>query len=352
MLFVINEIFYLSINTINNLETKNQITKIKKYYTLCNKGILLNKNNFKLSKNPKISIISTVFNNEKFILRFLRSLQNQLFDDIEIIFIDDYSKDNSVKIIKEYQKTDERIILIKQKSNRGTLISRNIGVIKSKGDYLILPDSDDIISYNILEPAYITAKKNQYELIRFNFFFNNHIDINKNIFNRPKNPIYQPELSTFIFYGFGKLMLHDYNICNKFIKRELFIRTINSINYFYLSKYMIYYEDGLINYALHLRAKSLYLMKNIGYFYIYNNQSVTNKINKNMELQNFLLYLKFIIENTKNNNYEKNMVTYFLKIFIINHRNYTDLIKCLIINNTKFKINPSVLKYLLLFFNK
>lgn len=257
IIYVITPYFYLNINY---LKIKIQINIIKNYYDICNKGILLNKKNFKLSTNPKISIITTVFNNEKFIIRFLRSIQNQLFNDIEIIFIDDYSKDNSVGIIKECQKKDERIILIKQKINRGTLISRNIGVLKSKGDYIIIPDSDDILSNNILKLTYITAKRNKYDLIRFNFFFNNHIDINYDIFNKAKNPIYQPELSTFIFYGFGELRLHDFNICNKFIKRELFIRTINNINNFYLSKYMIYYEDGFINYALHLNANSLYLM--------------------------------------------------------------------------------------------
>lgn len=323
---------------INNWKIKNQINLIKKYYDLCNIGILINKKKFNLSKNPKISIISTVFNNEKYIIRFLRSIQNQLFNDIEIIFVDDYSKDNSVKIINECQKNDERIILIKQKINRGTLISRNIGVLKSKGDYIIMPDSDDILSNNILKLAYKTAKRNQYEIIRFNFYFNNHIDINYEIFNRKINPIYQPELRTFIFYGLGFLRANDFNICNKFIKRELFIRTINNINNLYLKKYMIYFEDGFMNYALHLNANSLYLMNNIGYYYIYNNQSVTNKLNKNLEIICFLQLLKFIIENTKNNIYEKIIASYYFKAYKKKQRNNTKFLKYLNINIKKMKL--------------
>lgn len=324
MIFLSTPYFHL---IINNLKIKNQIYLLKQYYDLCHKGILINKKNFQLSINPKISIIATVFNNEGYILRFLRSIQNQLFDQIEIIFIDDYSQDNSIKIIEDCQLKDERIILIKQNVHRGTLIARNIGALKSRGDYLIIPDSDDILSNNILKQTYFTAERNQYELIRFNFYFQNHIDINNDIFNRPKNPIYQPELRTFLFYGLGELRYHDYNICNKFIKRDLFIRTLNNINCFYLSKYMIYYEDGLINYALHLNANSLYLMNTIGYYYIYNNQSVTNKLNKNLELICFLYYLNFINDNTKNNNYEKKIVFTFINLYLENQKNNTHLLK-------------------------
>lgn len=102
---------------------------IENYFKICNKGVLLNNKLFKKGDNPKISIICPNHNRGKYILRLLRSIQNQLFDDIEIIFVDDYSNDNSTKLIEEYQKKDKRIILIKHKKNKGTLISRNEGII-------------------------------------------------------------------------------------------------------------------------------------------------------------------------------------------------------------------------------
>lgn len=55
-----------------------------------------------------------------------------------MIFIDDFSNDNSIKTIENFQKKDKRIVLIKNKKNRGTFINRNLGVLKSKGEYLIL----------------------------------------------------------------------------------------------------------------------------------------------------------------------------------------------------------------------
>ena len=70
-------------------------------------------------------------------MRFLRSIQNQFFDNIEIILVDDFSLDNSIKIIDNLQKDDERIVLIKHNYNKGTLISRINGILKSKGKYII-----------------------------------------------------------------------------------------------------------------------------------------------------------------------------------------------------------------------
>ena len=119
------------INIFLNLFTKYKSENIidsdniEKYFEICNKEILLNNKIFKKNNNPKISIICPNHNRGQYILRLLRSIQNQFFDDIEIIFIDDFSNDNSVKLIEEYQKRDKRIILIKHKKNKGTLISIN-----------------------------------------------------------------------------------------------------------------------------------------------------------------------------------------------------------------------------------
>ena len=93
-------------------------------------------NNNKIIYLPKISIISPIYNSEKYLLRFLNCLQNQSFNKIEIILIDDYSKDNSINIIENFQKKDKRIILLKNKYNKGTFIARNLGIIYSRGKYI------------------------------------------------------------------------------------------------------------------------------------------------------------------------------------------------------------------------
>ena len=133
--------------------------RYKEYIDMCIKGKLYHKENFEISKNPKISIIIPVYNKENFILRLLRSIQNQSLKDIEIVFTDDNSQDNSVKIIEKYQKEDKRIKLIKHNKNIGTLINRNEGAISSSGEYLLFIDSDDLLLKDILNKTYNIENK-------------------------------------------------------------------------------------------------------------------------------------------------------------------------------------------------
>lgn len=313
------------------LKFKLEIKKIVKYFKINDKGILINKKKFYKNMNPKISIISAVFNREKFILRFLRSVQNQYLENIEIIFIDDCSKDRSVNIIEKYKTIDERIILLKQKKNKGTLISRNIGSLKSKGEYLIFPDPDDIISLDILEICYEMAKKNNFEMIRFNMYTKKFFPFSL-IPNSLENIIYQPELRTHLIYGLGYPKLIDGVINNKFIKRTAFIKTLNDISIYYQNKNMIYFEDGLINFALHFNIKSLYLLKNIGYYYIFNKESVSHSLKINTYLKCLFIYLKFVLENIKNNIFEKSMILFLLDEYIKNNNLLNDKREILGIN--------------------
>ena len=314
-------LLFLNINIIIKYENKNylklkiEINNIKRYYKLNSKGILINKNKFTKINNPKISIISSLYNREKYILTFLRSIQNQLFDKIEIILIDDCSKDNSIKLIEKYQIEDKRIILIKNKRNKGTFISRNIGVLKARGEFLIFPDSDDLLSYNILSLCYDIAKKYNYTMIRFSMYSEKDFPFSL-ITQNLSNIVYQPELRTYLIYGFGNQKLVDGIISNKFVQRISFLITLNDINNYYLNQHMIYFEDGLINFALHLRVKSLYLLKTIGYYYFYNKDSISHSLNLNLYIRNFFLYLKFLIENTKNTKHEKDMIFFLLNLYI------------------------------------
>ena len=299
---------------------KEKSFKITDYYRLCNKGKLINKKKFKKIKNPKISIVSPVYNRENYILRFLRSIQNQVFEEIEILLVDDFSKDNTVNIIEKYKKDDERIILIKHNKNKGTLISRNDGIIKSKGEYIVIPDPDDILSQNILKLCYDIVKKYHIEMIRFNIYIGNGKIFFDDIVNKLDTKIIlQPELSTYLFYGIGFIKQIDFNLSNKFIKRTAYMNSLINLNEYYLNSYLINMEDRIINYSLYRNVKSLYFLKKIGYFYIQNKESITKNYYKNYDetLKSLFFYLKFIFENSKNNKYEKDMANEVLKQFSI-----------------------------------
>ncbi len=93
---------------------------------------------------PLVSIITPVYNAERFLSDTIKSVQNQTYKNWEILLIDDCSKDNSAQIIKEFQKYDNRIKYIKLKKNSGASVSRNEGIRNAKGRFIAFVDSDDI----------------------------------------------------------------------------------------------------------------------------------------------------------------------------------------------------------------
>jgi glycosyltransferase involved in cell wall biosynthesis len=345
------------------LESYIKFKKIDNFFEFCNNYKSTIKNKYKKNRNPKISIISPVYNREKFLLRFIKSIQNQDFNNLEIIFIDDCSKDNSANLIKQFQKDDERIILLKLKNNKGTFISRNLGALFSRGEYLIFPDPDDILTKNILKFCYNFVEKYHYEMIRFNIYTGNGNIFVSNIINGIKSrPVYQPELSTYLFYAKGFLCQIDYNLSNKFIKKEAYIRSLNFLSDFYLNLHLISYEDGIMNFILYRIVKSFFFVKKIGYYYIINNQSITNNISKVLQenLKCIFVYLKLVFEYTKNTKYEKDMANCLLNdlskkfneinnlIFLEkNIKFYKDIINKYLENDFITNINKNKLKKLI-----
>ncbi len=92
----------------------------------------------------KISIIVPVYNSEKTLDVCIKSIQKQIFEDYEVIFVDDGSTDRSVRVIENYREKDERIHLF-QKENGGVSSARNYGIREAGGKYLFFMDSDDYI---------------------------------------------------------------------------------------------------------------------------------------------------------------------------------------------------------------
>ena len=101
--------------------TLKEIKNYTEFINLAKEGIILYKDNLIKSENPKISVIIALFNRDEFIKPLIKSIQNQNFKDLEIIIVDDHSKDNSIKYIEEAKKSDPRIILYKNKVNMGSL---------------------------------------------------------------------------------------------------------------------------------------------------------------------------------------------------------------------------------------
>ena len=252
VLIVIIILFFCNINIskivfiFSNLKLEYEYKKIENYLNLCNNNKNIKIKKYKKIKNPKVSIISPVFNREKYLLRFIKSIYDQYFYDIEIIFIDDFSTDNSLNMIEDFQKRDKRILLIKNKRNKGTFINKNLGILYSEGKYIICPDPDDILSKNNLNILFNFAEKHDFEIIRYILYQKN--SFKNKVENLEIRPVYQPQLSTYLFYGNKELQTIDCYISNKFIKRAVYIKVLNSIKNICLNLYMVFMEDSLINF--------------------------------------------------------------------------------------------------------
>jgi glycosyltransferase involved in cell wall biosynthesis len=168
---------------------------------------------------PKISIFLPIYNKEKYLERSIGSIQKQTLRDIEIIPVNDGSTDNSLNILERLAEKDPRIIIINNEKNSGSLYSRGMGILKSKGEYLMCLDPDDQIrgSYN-LKFLYDKAKILNVDIITYFilYFPGRAKSGNYSSFNEI---IKQPELYMKAFDKNGVLI--DFYITNKLIKREV-----------------------------------------------------------------------------------------------------------------------------------
>ena len=111
-----------------------------------------------------ISIIVPIYNAEKYIERCIKSIIDQDYKNIEIILIDDGSKDNSNKICKKIKEYDNRIKFITNNKNSGVSNARNIGIENSNGKYIAFVDADDYIEKDIYINLYNNIKINNVDL--------------------------------------------------------------------------------------------------------------------------------------------------------------------------------------------
>lgn len=105
-----------------------------------------------------VSIVLPVYQVEEYIEKCIETLLAQTYRDIEVICVNDCTMDNSITIIKEYQKQDPRIRLVHHEENRGLGGARNTGIDCARGDYIVFIDSDDYVSDTMIEKLYRSIK--------------------------------------------------------------------------------------------------------------------------------------------------------------------------------------------------
>ena len=117
----------------------------------------------------KVSVIVPVYNAEKYLEKCISSIANQTLDDIEILAINDGSKDNSLNVLDNLSIKYKDKIRVFDKPNGGAGSARNIGIDNATGEFIKFVDADDYLSLNILERMYTIAKEKKVSLVRGNY---------------------------------------------------------------------------------------------------------------------------------------------------------------------------------------
>ena len=294
--------------------------KVQLFFNICSKGYLLYKKRFRRNNNPKFSIIIPVFNKRFYLVKLITSIQNQKYENAEIIFVDDHSTDGSIELIEQFMRKDKRIVLIKHETNMGTLITRNEGALNARGEYIFFVDPDDMILENSLDMLYnATLKYPDVDVIQFRAY-------KKRVSTKSIVPwargykefdkiVTQPELCSIMFYENRILNQINFFIWAKLIKRKVFVETIEKLGH-YKNEYMTLYEDVAMLFALLQFAKNYVYVKIYGYLYYGNTFSVFENRYKyrraNRTIRDCFLLSDILFDLSKNTSFDKKMALFTL----------------------------------------
>lgn len=211
----------------------------------------------------EISIIVPVYNVARYLRSCLESIINQQFCDIEIILVDDGSKDISGNICDEYAKRDKRIKVI-HKKNEGLSEARNEGIKIATSEYIGFVDSDDKIDLDFYFKLYKSLKEGESDIAVAGI---QHFSDDKmlNLRTVEKAGVYSKE------EAMRELLFSQHisnSVCNKLFKRELFGEISFPVGKLY--------EDEYVTYKVFDKANKVSIIKNTCYYYRYNNESITH----------------------------------------------------------------------------
>lgn len=211
----------------------------------------------------KVSIIVPVYNVQDYIIRCVESLVNQTYKDIEIILVNDGTKDSSISLVKE-RFDDARIVIINQE-NMGSGAARNNGIKAASGEYLFFVDSDDFIDKDTIRIMVNKMINDNSNLVICDYYKYYSDDKKYHISNIPNYDCNNDKQSVIAMPG---------AVC-KLFKKEIFDK--------YDIKFLpgVYFEDNaIIPFACAISGKYSYINKPL-YYYYQREGSALNKIEYN-----------------------------------------------------------------------
>jgi glycosyltransferase involved in cell wall biosynthesis len=218
---------------------------------------------------PLVSIIIPVYNVEQYIERCIRSLFEQTFAELEFVFVNDSTPDNSIKILEkvidEYPERKDHVIIIHHENNRGVAAARNSGLNKARGEYFLQVDSDDWAETTMVEELYSRAVEFNSDIVWADFYVDFPARAGNSILKKQNVPEKTNQCINEILAGF----LHA-GLWNKLIKRNICSK--GSISF---PERVNMCEDLVFIILCLLHAERIQYINKAFYHYVQNADSIT-----------------------------------------------------------------------------
>ena len=211
-----------------------------------------------------ISIVIPVYNTEEYIRECIESVKRQTYKEYECLIIDDGSKDNSIEVIADLIEGDERFKII-HKENSGLADTRNFGKDRCKGDYIFFLDSDDYISDDLLEKAYLTVRNEDADIGTFamKYHYHDHDDI------------YDPYTKKITSFKEDPSVIFTNNSANDKIYKKSFLEDKKFIK-------GMWYEDLAVIPVWLARANKIVHIDDVYYYYRQREGSISHTADKRL----------------------------------------------------------------------
>lgn len=240
--------------------------------------------------DTKVSVIVPVYNVEKYLERCVDSLIHQTLQEIQIILVNDGSKDGSGAICDAYEKKDNRVLVI-HKENEGQGIARNYGLQKANGEYVCFLDSDDYYELNTCEKLYEHLKETNADMCCFGYQID---DKEGKLVRRPliREKIYRGQeiKEDFILHYFGDLPeddnLRGFSSCMSAFR----LSAIRDNNIEFPSERKILSEDTIFSLEFCKHASIVVTMSQVFYHYCQNAESFSQSYRKDKFTKTKVLY--------------------------------------------------------------
>lgn len=278
--------------------------------------------------DKKISIIVPAYNCEKYIQRCIESIISQSYKNLEIIIINDGSKDKTLDVINKLKEKDNRILII-DKENTGVSDTRNVGIKNATGEYIGFVDADDYLEKDMYLEMMKILRDSEADLCMVSYY--EIVNNKKKEVRFPWNEKIKVFKNSEIYNSFFPLMVSKFKsekntimgaVWRILIKANI-AKTINFNTKLSIAEDLLYISDYL------LKSKTIVTINKCFYDYVKNCNSATEKYKEDYDKTNEIFYTEFLerLNRMKFFNKKENQIRYGLNRFTMYTLSLSNIVK-------------------------